>query len=93
MSKVTMTEALARDIAADAANAQMRAAGRKKWDRDDYNLAVREYVKLWPAEERMPAMDKAEMLHRIGENLNRPVSEQGNGGIKLRLFNRESEKA
>ena len=40
----------------------------------------------------MPAMDKAEMLHRIGENLNRPVSEQGDGGIKLRLFNRKSEK-
>jgi len=48
MSKVTMTEALARDIAVDAANAQMRTAGRKKWDRDDYNLAVREYVKLYP---------------------------------------------
>jgi len=35
--------------------------------------------------------DRQVMLQRIGENLRKPVSEQGEGGIKLRLFNRESE--
>jgi hypothetical protein len=36
--------------------------------------------------------DRQVTLHHIGENLRKPVSEQGEGGIKLRLFNRESEK-
>ena len=63
MSKVAMTEAMARGIATDAANARMRAAGRGVWNRADYNLAVRELNKLRPARE------KAEMLPRIGEIL------------------------
>jgi hypothetical protein len=35
------TTALARAAATDAANAQMRRAGRTKWSRSDFNEAVR----------------------------------------------------
>ena len=42
-----MTESLARAAATDAANARMRKAGRKVWNRADYNFAVREFERLW----------------------------------------------
>ena len=69
MSKVAMTEAMARGIATDAANARMRAAGRAVWNRADYNLAVRELNRLCPATGVALAGEKAEVLPHIGEIL------------------------
>lgn len=43
-----MTYELAWAAATDAANRQMRAAGRHAWNREDFNLAVSEYNRLWP---------------------------------------------
>lgn len=43
-----MTRDLAWSAAQDAANTQMRAAGRSKWSPEDYALAVREFDRLWP---------------------------------------------
>jgi len=48
MVKLNMTEQLARVAGADAANRQMRAAGRTVWNELDYNLAVATFNKLWP---------------------------------------------
>src|SRR5271166_3257694 len=42
----TVTPAIARAAGADAANRQMKKAGRTKWSRADYNLAARTYAKL-----------------------------------------------
>lgn len=53
MARMTMTSAMARAAAQDAANRQMRKAGRKKWSRADYNLAVRTFDRLWPSEGRV----------------------------------------
>lgn len=39
--KLILTPELKRAIAHDDVNRQMRKAGRKVWNRDDYNLAVR----------------------------------------------------
>ena len=46
--RLVMTRVLAMAIAADTANRQMRKAGRKSWNHDDYNLACRTFNKLWP---------------------------------------------
>ena len=42
----------ARADAADSANRQMRKAGRKKWNEDDYQLAVKELERIYPLETR-----------------------------------------
>ena len=39
---------IAHAAATDAANRQMRAAGRKAWSVDDYNAAVDEFDRLLP---------------------------------------------
>jgi hypothetical protein len=49
--RVELTEVLARAAAKDAANAQMRKAGRKKWNIDDWNLSCQVLRKLWPIPE------------------------------------------
>lgn len=41
-----LTPAIIYAIATDAANAQMRKAGRRKWSRADYSLAVRTQAQL-----------------------------------------------
>jgi len=46
-----MTRELARAAAMDAANSQMRKAGRKAWSLEDRNKAVRVCDELWPIEE------------------------------------------
>lgn len=43
----TLTFAIAYAAATDAANKQMRKAGRDKWDADDYNLACETINRLW----------------------------------------------
>ncbi len=48
--RVPCTKALAKSAAADAANRQMRAAGRSRWSAADYNLAVRVFDRLWTEE-------------------------------------------
>ena len=46
--KIKLTRELAFAIAQDEANRRMRKAGRKKWNRSDYNHAVITFNKLWP---------------------------------------------
>jgi hypothetical protein len=43
-----MAYALAMAAARDAANRQMRAAGRTAWSEDDYELACATFERLWP---------------------------------------------
>jgi hypothetical protein len=50
---LSMTPAIARAAARDAANRQMHAAGRTAWNEDDYNLACDEFLRLWPEEWEM----------------------------------------
>ena len=47
MSRPVMTYALAMAAAKDAANRQMRAAGRPKWNWDDAQLAISEFHRLF----------------------------------------------
>ena len=48
MARIVLTEALARAIAWDAADASMRAAGRTIWNQEDYNVCARTFDRLWP---------------------------------------------
>lgn len=41
-----LTEDLIRAAAQDAGNRSMRAGKRSKWNRDDFDAAVREYERL-----------------------------------------------
>lgn len=47
--KRTWTYSLAMAAGQDAANAQMRKAGRKRWSRADWNLAAETFNRLFPA--------------------------------------------
>jgi hypothetical protein len=44
----TMTEAVARAAAKDAAHEQMRREGRTAWNMSDLNLAAATFNRLWP---------------------------------------------
>jgi len=55
MSKPQMTTELARAAATDAGNRSMRAAGRSKWNQDDAIAAHREFSRLNPAVNILPA--------------------------------------
>lgn len=46
MTKLILTPDLAFAAATDKGNASMRRAGRKVWNRDDYNACIREYNRL-----------------------------------------------
>jgi len=48
---VKLTKETARAAATDAGNRSMRKAGRTIWNEDDYNAAVDEFDRLWPATE------------------------------------------
>lgn len=48
--KLTMTRDLAWAAAMDEANRSMRRGGRKAWSREDYNVAVDTFNRLWPLE-------------------------------------------
>ena len=48
---VTMTYDIAMACGQDAANRQMRAAGRARWNEDDRDLATAEFERLYPLEE------------------------------------------
>lgn len=50
MTAITLTRELARAASCDAANRQMRAAGRTAWNEDDADLACAEFERLWPVE-------------------------------------------
>ena len=43
---IVLTEELARAAAMDAANRNRRKSGRKKWNKEDYNVAVQELNRL-----------------------------------------------
>lgn len=58
MSAIQITRELANASAMDAANRQMRKAGRKAWNEDDYNLSVSTFNRLWPLEAEYPWMTK-----------------------------------
>lgn len=45
---VTMTYQLAHAAATDAGNASMRKNGRTAWSKEDYNVMVEEFNRLWP---------------------------------------------
>lgn len=47
-SRIVMSYELAMAAAKDVADRRMRAAGRAKWNRSDYNAMVREFNRLWP---------------------------------------------
>lgn len=51
--RALMTYDLAMACGQDAANTRMRKAGRKKWNRDDYNEAVRKFNALYPLDEHL----------------------------------------
>lgn len=53
--RITLTRELAYAAATDAANRQMRKAGRMRWNKDDYNLAASEFERLWPIEAELAA--------------------------------------
>lgn len=48
MPRMTLTCEFARAAATDAGNENMRQHGRKRWSRQDYNVAVRTFNKLCP---------------------------------------------
>jgi hypothetical protein len=50
----TLTRELAHAAGRDAANRHMRAAGRKVWNEEDFNVAIREFTRLWPLEQQYP---------------------------------------
>ncbi len=50
MAPITMTYELAMGASKDAANQSMGAAGRSKWSRQDYSVAVETFERLWPLE-------------------------------------------
>jgi hypothetical protein len=57
--KITMNYELAMAAAKDEANRRMRKQGRKHWNRQDYNAAVKEFNRLWPIEAEMAAQQRA----------------------------------
>jgi hypothetical protein len=57
MPRPEMDRDLARAAATDAANRQMRAAGRKVWSREDYDLACEMFARLWPEKNSKIVLD------------------------------------
>lgn len=47
-----ITREIAQAAATDAGNRRMRALGRQRWDRDDFNEAVRVFDELMPPQTR-----------------------------------------
>lgn len=47
MAKIELTEKMACAAANDAANRQMRAAGRTAWSREDFDLACDTFERLY----------------------------------------------
>lgn len=45
---IVMTRELAFAASLDAANHSMRAAARSSWNEDDYDVATRDFDRLWP---------------------------------------------
>jgi hypothetical protein len=48
MAGIKLTRELAQRASWDAANAAMRAGGRKAWNEEDYSVCVAEFDRLWP---------------------------------------------
>lgn len=51
--RVLMTYELAQAAAKDHANRHAKAAGRTRWNEDDYNALCAEFDKLYPLEEHL----------------------------------------
>jgi hypothetical protein len=54
---VVMSKEVAYCLGVDYANRQMRAADRKKWSAEDYNLAVETQNRFWPLCCEFPFID------------------------------------
>jgi hypothetical protein len=50
---IEMTEALARAAATDAADRNMKQAGRIEWNEEDWDVGCETYERLWPLENRL----------------------------------------
>lgn len=50
MPKAEITYEIAQAASYDAANRNMKAAGRGKWNVEDYQAAAEEFNRLWPNE-------------------------------------------
>lgn len=48
MAKFNLDREIAWAVATDAGNRNMRRAGRSVWNREDYEVAARRFVELWP---------------------------------------------
>ena len=48
MKRPALTYEMAHAAAMDAATRAMRAAGRKAWNQDDYDIFCREFAHLYP---------------------------------------------
>lgn len=60
--KPKLTRELAWAASQDAANQTMRAGGRTAWSEEDYNVAVAEFDRLWPARLDIKASKEIEGL-------------------------------
>ena len=50
MTKITIIREIARAAAMDTGDRSMRQAGRTAWNREDYNVMIEEFNRLWPEE-------------------------------------------
>ena len=69
MSKPVLTRELAFAAAWDTGMRSMRAAGRKKWNQDDYNVAAAEYDRLWPVEDELKRSNHETQRGRSGKGM------------------------
>jgi hypothetical protein len=61
MTRQALTIEMAHAAGEDAANRNMRAANRKVWNEEDYNIAVEEFDRLLPF---LPAEDRFKLTGR-----------------------------
>jgi len=54
MNRLTITYAIAMAAGRDAGNRHAKSRGRSRWNRSDYNAAVREFNRLHPIACKIP---------------------------------------
>ena len=59
MAKPVCTYDLAMAAGRDEADRSMKAAGRSRWSREDYNHAVRTFARLYPQREQIERLGAA----------------------------------
>lgn len=53
MTRIIMDYDLAMAVGRDAANRNMRKAGRERWNEDDWNVACETFDRLFPLEKQI----------------------------------------